>query len=109
VTVCGVIVSCLFAPSSEAPPDLSDTSVRVVRGRHLVYAIVGWGCAFGWLALITFDDSLGRFRPRNDHPIAAPLAGTTSAWLASYSLSMFKIVMTAIRNAWSSDWSVRLV
>ena len=105
VTVAGVGIAARFGPSGEGIPDLYETSWRLVDWPHLVYALTGWGIALGWLALQTFDKRLGRFRPRPEHPISAPLSGMTSGWLASYSLSMFKIIMTALRRAFCADWA----
>lgn len=105
ITVAGVGISALFGPSGEGIPDLYDTSWRMVGWPHLVYAFTGWSIAISWLAINTFDRRLGRFRPPPGHPINAPLSGTTSGWLASYSLSMFKFVMTALRRAFGGDWA----
>ena len=103
VTVTGVGISASFGPSGQGIPDLYDTSFRLISWQHIIYATVGWSIAIGWLSVVTFDKRLGRFRPRPDHPITAPLAGTTSGWMASYSLSMLKILMTALRRAFTGD------
>ena len=105
VTISGVGISAVFGPSGEGMPDLYATSMRLIGWPHLIYAFCGWTLALGWMALQTFDKRLGRFRPRPEHPISAPLSGLTSGWLASYSLSMFKIVMTALRRAFAGDWA----
>lgn len=98
VTVGGVGISAVYGPSGDDAEldsdDLWAVSERLIGWPHLVYALCGWSISLSWIALQTFDRRLGGYRPRPTHPISGPLSGITSGWLASYSLSMFKIIMT---------------
>lgn len=85
--------------------DLYATSWRLIGWQHAVYFFTGWSIALGWIAVSTFDSCCRSIRPRPSHPISAPLAGFSSGWLASYSLTNFKIVMTALRRAFGGDWA----
>lgn len=102
-TCVGVSVAASFGPSGEGYPDLLETSRRLYDWPHLVYAVVGFTISLGWLAVNTFDKRLGKYRPRPEHPISAPLSGFMSGWLASYSLTMFKVIMTALRRVACGD------
>ena len=76
--------------AGEDTVDLLATSERLVSWQHLIYGCTGWAISLTWLALHTFDKRLGRWRPSPHHPISGPISGFTSAWMASYSLTMFK-------------------
>ena len=106
VTLVGITVAAIQVPATESLEDLDDASRRLVSWAHVVYFFIGWTLSFGWLALNTFDTQFARIRPAPSHWISAPLSGFTSGWVAAYSLTSFKLAMTALRRVLGGDMTV---
>mgnify|MGYP001310218203 CR=1 FL=1 len=106
LTTAGITIAAIYGPKPKedfTADDLWKTSQRLLDWPHLIYGTSGWFLALTWCVIHMFDRCFARFRPSPQHPISAPISGMSSAWLASYSLCMFKIVMTTLRTVFSGD------
>ena len=106
LTLVGVTVCSIYGPKGGEEIDLVATNQRVLGWRHMLYFGVGWTVALCWLALHTFS-RLRHLRPtgRRADVISAPISGFTSGYLASYSLSLFKIIVTNVRSGFAhGNW-----
>jgi len=98
IIVGGVFSTSIFGLASESLDDLHAISENLLWPLHLVYFFCGWGMALTWIALHIFDSLFIRIRPAKTHPVSAPLSGLASGFIASYSLTCFKLLMTCFRQ-----------